>query len=559
MPVTLLAALGVVPGVTGPLVTGLLVTGPLVARAAPDVTYFFPGGGQRGSTVEVTVGGSFPDWPVRVWASDPQVSVTPLEEKGKLTVEIGPAAVTGLVWLRLYDKQGAAAPRPWMIGAVAEVSEEEPNDRAVAAQHVSHEGDSLQTITVNGRLQSEGDADVYSLSARGGQTLVADLDAHATGASAFDGVLQVLDPDGFVLAHNDDYRKLDPHLAVEIPTDGRWMVRVFGFPETPGQQVQLAGNESYVYRLTLSTGPVVNYAMPLAARRDVPNRWQLVGWNLTDDLREISLTPPHESALLVLSDDRFGRTIRLPVVDCPLLVESEPNSVAEPTKIDLPVNITGRLDTPGDHDVFQFDAVKGETVLIEIESRELGYPLDSVLELLDASDKRLARVDDVAEQRDARIAHQVQEDGPLRVVVSDLFDQSGIDFVYRLSLERAKPSFRLATEFHQAVVKAGETTDLTITVERSHGFADPIEVRVEGLPDGVSASPATSKVGEGSDTAAKVVITLAAAKDAAAASAPIHIFGGAESDDASTAAHFAVPGHPTGLRDLWLTVTPPSD
>ena len=99
---------------------------------------------------------------------------------------------------------------------------------------------------------------------------------------------------------------------------------------------------------------------------------------------------------------------------------------------------------------------------------------------------------------------------------------------------------------------------MKITVERSRGFDDPIEVRAVGLPDGVTASPATSKVGEDSETAAQVVISLTAAKDAATASAPIGIVGGAKSG-VSTAAHFAVPGHPKGLTDLWLTVMPQSD
>jgi hypothetical protein len=463
-----------------------------------------------------------------------------------------------LVWLRLYDQQGAAPPRPWMIGAVPEVNEQEPNDRAVTAQHLSQKADSLQTITVNGRLEKAGDADVYSLSAEAGQTLVADLDAQALLGSAFDGVLQVLRPDGFVVAHNDDAHQLDPHLAVELPSDGRWMVRLFGFPATPNQQVELAGNEAYVYRLTLSTGPVVNYTMPLAARRNLPNRWQLTGWNLPDRLREISLMPPHNAAVLVVADEQFGRSIRLPIVDCPLLVESEPNSVAAPTHVALPLHVSGRLAAPGDHDVFQFDAVKGETVLIAIESRQLGYPLDAVLELLDANGKRLVRVDDVADNRDAHIAHQVQADGPLRIVVSDLFGKGGFDFVYRLSLQRGEPSFGLSTDVHQTVVQAGDSTDLTIIVDRTLAFGEPVALRVEGLPDGVSAAAATSQVGEGSETAAKIVITLTAAKDAAAASVPIAIFGSTPAG-VSTAVRFDVPSEPAGLADLWLTVLPQSD
>jgi hypothetical protein len=234
-------------------------------------------------------------------------------------------------------------------------------------------------------------------------------------------------------------------------------------------------------------------------------------------------------------------------------VESEPNTKVEPIQIQLPKSITGRIDKPGDSDAFQFDAVKGEQLMIKIESRALGYPLDPVLELVNASDKSLTRVDDSSGGRDAQILYQVAADGPLRLVVSDLHHSGGTDFVYRVSIERAKPSYRLSAETHQALVKAGESTDITLAVERVHGFDQPIRVSVNGLPEGVTTAPVTSKVGD--DSASKVIVSLVAAADTSATSVPIRLVGEVDSA-ASTPTRFTVSGHPLGLTQMWLTVTP---
>jgi hypothetical protein len=321
---------------------------PLVVTAAPEVSYLYPVGGQRGQAVEISIGGKFSEWPVRVWTSDTAVSAIPLEEKGKLKIEIGEKAVPGLIWLRLYDSTGAAAPRPWMIGSAPEAVEIEPNDKASTAQELQFNPGAPQTIIINGQLQKSGDVDVFSIPAHAGQTLVADLDAQATFQSPFDGVMQILRPDGFVAGHNDDQQQLDPRLTVDLPIDGRWMVRVYSFPEKPNNVVQISGKETYVYRLALSTGPVVNYALPMAASRGQVNHWQLIGWNLPNDLKEITLTPPDDADDLLLTNANIGQSIRLPIVDSQILVELEPNTKVEPIQMQFcPCRLPAALTNQG--------------------------------------------------------------------------------------------------------------------------------------------------------------------------------------------------------------------
>src|SRR5215213_8517314 len=57
-----------------------------LAAAPPAVTYLYPAGGQRGTTVEVTAGATFEHWPVQVWTSDKALTITAGKDRGKLSI-----------------------------------------------------------------------------------------------------------------------------------------------------------------------------------------------------------------------------------------------------------------------------------------------------------------------------------------------------------------------------------------------------------------------------------------------------------------------------------------
>src|SRR5579885_710126 len=182
---------------------------PAAGRAAPPaLTYLYPAGAQRGQTVEVTAGGTFERWPVRAWVDRPGVEVRAAKERGKLTVAVARDAIPGVCWLRLYDEQGASGLRPFVVGTLPEVQEQEPNDTPASAQVLPS-----ASVVVNGRLQKAGDVDAFAIRLHKGQTLVASLEANHTLGSPLDGVLQVRSADGFVLAQNNDEHGLDPQVV----------------------------------------------------------------------------------------------------------------------------------------------------------------------------------------------------------------------------------------------------------------------------------------------------------------------------------------------------------
>ena len=88
----------------------------------------------------------------------------------------------------------------------------------------------------------------------------------------------------------------------------------------------------------------------------------------------------------------------------PEALEREPNSdlaLAQPLAI--PSSVNGRIWTsrggtpeaqqraPGDQDLFKFTAVKGQKLVFEVTAQQLGSPLDSIVEVLDAQGRIVPR------------------------------------------------------------------------------------------------------------------------------------------------------------------------
>jgi len=527
--------------------------------AMPEVRYLFPPGGERGQTIELTAAGKFPKWPVTCSVDRPGLVVQPQEKSGILSVRVAADAATGVYWVRLSDDSGAAAPQPFVVGTLPELAEVEPNDTLATAQPSGNDSAPARAVVVNGRLNKGGDVDLYAVLAEAGQTLVADLDAHALLGSPIDTVLQLVSPAGFVYAQNDDQRGLDPRLAVKVPESGRWRVRVFGFPAVADQSIGLAGNDAFLYRLTLSTGPVVDYTLPLALSRDGTQSIELHGWNLPPELARHNVTSSAASEYWVEHAELSGM-LRVPIVEHASVVAlptdgdpaadgADAHSINLP--IMLPTTVSGRIANRRQRDVFKFSAKQGEVVFAKVESRTLGFELDPVLELLDGTGKQLLRVDDIGESRDAELTHAVSGDGEYQLVVSDLHAAAGERFVYRLMVQRGVPNFGLSLDAHQLVVALGATVELPVIIDRRHGHNEPISVSIEGLPEGVTAEPVVSRGDD--DSAKKVTLKVTATTTTTATSKLLRIVGRVGEQPPRTAL-VNLGAHGPQCVDLWLTV-----
>lgn len=499
----------------------------------------------------LTVAGKWTRWPLALAADGSGIHFEPLAAKGQFSIKIDDHAERGVRLVRLIDNSGASNPLPFIVPTTPETHEVEPNDEVATAQQMTG-----RPITINGQLQKPGDVDMFAVPLKRGQTLVADLVAHEVLGSPVDAVLQVVDSSGFVCGQNHDFHGLDPRLIFVAPRDGTYAVRVFAFTAEPNSSINLSGGGAKaIYRLTLTAEGFIDYAFPLAIEKDQPADVQLLGWNLPTKLSVLSLSPSPPGVDLHPWQPGLAGFGTIAVVDHPAIVEQEKvdqdsGTAGAAQNVKLPVTISGRIDPAGDTDTYRFAVRKGQRLAFRLHSRSSGFPLDGVLKLSDAKGRALFRVDDLKDNRDPTMLYTIHTDGDYEIAISDLVAGGGPRFAYRLDLELERPEYRLSAASAAFDLPAGKSVVVPVTIERLAGFQEPIELKVLGLPSGVSVAPLDKTAKDGKS------MRLEFRAAAGAQSGTISILGRL-ADSGQTQRTSA----PAGFADwktthLWLTVLP---
>lgn len=543
-------------------VVGMLVSGEVLS-APPTLSHLFPAGGQRGSKVVVTCTGAF-TWPAKVWS--PGVEAVAAAESGKLEISIPADLAADRVWIRLHSAEGASDVIPFLIGQLKEIDEKEPNNSPRNAQPLA-----TPDVTINGVLLN-GDVDSFAVSLAAGQTLVAAVDANARLGSPMDAILQVVSPDGIVLAENHDDVKLDPRLAFTVTRAGSYIIRLFAFPAAPDTTVAYHGGDNYIYRLTLTTGPFITHAVPLSVARANPGEVAVSGWNIPagtklavvpfggarladyqeyEVLDELRKSPDARLGFVFSPGFAGSARVRLsphPVV--PTLAQADPKN---PMALSPSTSVTGWLKTPRQTDAYRIPLKKGQQVIVAVESRNLDLPLDPVVQLADPTGAVVADVDDTGASRDAAIAHTAAHDGDYRLTVSDRYRQGGERCLYLLTVRLEESDFELAAGADAFIVAPDKPAELTVKVQRrtaSSGPVGPITIQALGLPPGVTAPPVVSE--PTGPTAAEVKLKFSAAGPAF--SGALRIVGKAGQPKEIERFARTPPKLGATLETIWLTV-----
>lgn len=467
----------------------------------PSIAYVFPAGGQRGTTVEFRVGGHYlhdqarfemlgqgvsaverlTRAPHTLWFEGPVIPLPdsqqkedyPVEHLGR--VEIAAEATPGMRRWRVMTSQGSTASLPFVIGDLPEIVEQEIDGKPIPVPVEL-------PVTINGRIFPRQDVDIWKFAARAGTTYVCDVVASRIG-SPLDASLKIVDPHGNVVAENDDTHGKDPHIVFTAATAGWYAVHLW--------DANHGGLQHYVYRLSLQEGPQPETCFPMGGQRGTRVELQLLGADLPEQSLSIDIPQTAEKRWTVPN----SAGLVLDVSDLPELIEQEPNPSAEmATPGQLNAVWNGRIQVPGDVDVWRVDGVQGTPIQFDLRAAELGSPLDSLLTLLDAQGKILAESDDRSpSQSDSALAFTPRENGPIFVRVSDRFARrGGPQFSYRLYVTSGvalQPGFRLNLPSDAVTVPRSGEVKFKITAERLQGFAGPIAVSLDGLPHGVTFAP----------------------------------------------------------------------
>jgi hypothetical protein len=164
----------------------------------------------------------------------------------------------------------------------------------------------------------------------------------------------------------------------------------------------------------------------------------------------------------------------------------------------------GRIAKPGDSAYHTFHADKGARLIMEVQARRYGSPLDSVLTLTTDKGAVLAENDDwtdplstaTPQQVDSRIAYTFGTAGDYKLRLRDVAGKGGDDYCYRLLIGPPKPDFALRITPDNPRVGQGDTAAISVYAVRRDDFTGEIQLTVDGLPPGFRASEAVIPAGQ---------------------------------------------------------------
>ncbi len=160
--------------------------------------------------------------------------------------------------------------------------------------------------------------------------------------------------------------------------------------------------------------------------------------------------------------------------------------------------------------------------------------------------------------KDSRVTFRAPADGEYLVRVEDVRGLGSDDSTYHLVLRRPRPSFQVVLGTENPSIARGGTELVNLTLIRRDGFDSAVEVVAEGLPPGITATPARIAADELGG-----ILALSADKTAPAFSPPSWrvvarevVESGSASRDGPPQRHEIDPGGPAGG---WITVTSASN
>ena len=329
----------------------------------------------RGSKVRVTLSGTGVGGASVVNFAEPKITPTlvpaPKPDANRLEIDLAIAAdaPTGRHGFWVRTPLGMTPGQTFLVSDRPDTLEAEPNDDPRQATPAT------LPATLVGTSDRPGDVDHFRIEARAGQELVFEVVARGLG-STLSPAPSLLDAEGRVVAEATGL-DADPTLTYRVPADGPLILRV--------ADAQVGGSANHFYRIEAGAPPYPESAFPLAIQRGKTSRVIAV--------RGPNLDGSSAPAVAAQADAEPGSLVALPVgtagpklvvAEGPQAVEAEDNDTPEKANpVATPGGASGRIDRPGDSDLYCFEARKGRRLIVEVFGRRLGSPIDPVIEILD--------------------------------------------------------------------------------------------------------------------------------------------------------------------------------
>jgi hypothetical protein len=447
---------------------------------------------QRGTTVELILGGANLSDPLAVWTDVPGAKATiPTDanngkDNAKLRVrlEVPRDTPTGFHALRLATSRGMSNSRLFCIDELPAIAQVETSRNKATPQIVP------VTCVVLGRVNAET-SDWYEITVPAKQRLSFEILGRRLG-SAFDPQLTLYDArtgKPLPAGHSNDAPgcQTDPRLTYVFKEAGDYLIEV--------RDVLYRGGPDFNYCLRIGDFPCATTPIPMAAKRGSKVSVGFAGPTV-EGVPPVEVQVPTDPAVDTVSvaprgtNGLAGWPVALAVSDVDEVVEQEPNDdPAHATRISVPGGVTGRFQTKGDVDHYVFAAKKGQRLAIEATTQELFSPTEVYMTLKDAKGAQLAAMNPMAAPR---LDFTAPADGDYTLVVEHLYYWGGPTESYHVTIKPYEPGFALDLRLDRWDAAQGGMVTIPVMLAARRDYAGPIEVSVVG-PPGITGTATISQ------------------------------------------------------------------
>lgn len=492
-----------------------LLVGSTASASFPIVERLRPFGVVRGEESTITFSGQRVGDAYTVLADLPGIEiieVKPIDDKNvEVRLRTNPDLSPGLYPLRLVTNSGIANLRLLGVGAMPIVQEAEPNNDFATPQTIA------MNSTVEGVVDRE-DVDHYQVELKAGQRLNVEIEGirlafSLNNQNILDPYIAILNNGRFEVATSDDSSLLqqDGVCSFVAPEDGNYTVLV--------RDSSFGGNGICGYRLHVGNFPRPLAAIPAGGVPGSTLDAKLI--DMDGQISQASVQLPSEPSQQwgVVTENENGISPSpnwIRVNDLPVVMETEPNdNYREGPLFSAPAAFCGVLETDDLYDCFAFECKKGQKFRVQCYSRHiLRSPLDAAMNVFGPDHKTIASSDDSGGRTDPFIEFTAPADGKHTIRIYDHLRSGSSLHHYRIEVSAAEPTFDLTLkelrrdEAQVVSVPAGGQTAMVVTATRK-GYNGEIRMELDGLPDGVTATPYPIPPGRG-----EIPVLLSAATDA---------------------------------------------
>ncbi|MFL5244097.1 MAG: WD40 repeat domain-containing protein [Gemmataceae bacterium] len=343
----------------------------------PKIAKITPNFGQRGDTIRLTLDGQYFEAATDITSTISGASLKLLSQErtaAKLEAEITlPATVPAAAYnLSVKSQHGDSNAINFFVDLFPQVAETELNNSPSRGQSIT------LPASITGDVNKAGDVDYYRFEVHAGQQIGVQVVKGAT-ESKLDPVLTLVDDGDHTLTESNT-----GFLGYTFSKPGVYAL---------GLRDRDYRGGAMTYRLHVGSIPIVTSLFPMGLQRGTEADIQVEGVFL-GDIKTVHVKAAADAAPGSRLPVPITTPQGTPLGNLSIAVGEFPEAVAAGTAagtLPTPGTANGRIDQPGSTETWRFPAKKGERLLLEVNARRLGSPLDTTIEILDAKGQPLPR------------------------------------------------------------------------------------------------------------------------------------------------------------------------